>query len=126
MWNYEYIIEVDQIKKSEWSDALLNFDDATIYQTWSYGSVHWREKNLSHLVLKREGEVIGLAQLSIKKIPVVNLGIAYIPWGPLWQKRGNPKNYEALKRLIQALKEEYVMRRRLLLRIAPNVVDNAD
>jgi lipid II:glycine glycyltransferase (peptidoglycan interpeptide bridge formation enzyme) len=125
MQDSAYTIEVDQIEKSAWSDALLNFDDATIYQTWSYGAIHWRESNLSHLVLKREGEVIGLAQLSIKKIPVVNLGIAYIPWGPLWQKRGNPKNYEDLKHLIQALKEEYVIRRRLLLRIAPNVVDDA-
>ena len=125
MWSSEYTLDVDQIEKSEWSDALMNFDDASIYQTWTYGSVRWRESNLSHLVLKREGEVVGLAQLSIKRVPVVNLGIAYIPWGPLFQKRGNPKNYEDLKRLVQALNEEYVMRRGLLLRIAPNVVDHA-
>lgn len=125
MRDSEYTIEVDRIEQSEWSEALLHFDDATIYQTWSYGSVHWRESNLSHLVLKRNGEVIGLAQLSIKKIPVFNVGIAYIPWGPLWQKRGNQKNYDALKHLIQALKEEYVIRRGLLLRIAPNLVDDA-
>lgn len=120
----EYTIECEQIEKPAWSEVLLNFDDATIYQTWSYGAVHWGESNLSHLVLKRNGEVIGLAQLSIKKIPMVNLGIAYIPWGPLWQKKGNPKNHEVLKHLIQALKKEYVSRRGLLLRIAPNVAEN--
>ena len=125
MQDSKYTIEVDQIEKPEWSEALLKFDDATIYQTWSYGTVHWKESNLSHLVLKRSGEVVGLAQVSIKKIPVVNLGIAYIPWGPLWQTRGNPTNYADLKHLIQALKEEYVKRRGLLLRIAPNVVDDA-
>lgn len=125
MRDSEYTIEVDKIEKPEWYDALLNFDDATIYQTWSYGSVRWGESRLSHLVLKRKGEVIGLAQLSIKKIPVINFGIAYIPSGPLWQKRGQTKNFEDLKHLIKTLKEEYVMRRGLLLRIAPNVVDDA-
>lgn len=48
-----YDVEIDQVEKTEWSKLVQRFDDATIYQTWSYGLVRWGEKNLSHLVLKK-------------------------------------------------------------------------
>ena len=36
-----YTVKIDQISKDEWSELLPRFDDATIYQTWSYGAVRW-------------------------------------------------------------------------------------
>ena len=45
-----YQIEVDRVKEAEWSELMSRFDDANIYQTWSYGAVRWQQKNLSHLV----------------------------------------------------------------------------
>ena len=119
-----YNVEIDRVTRNEWSSLLLQFDDATIYQTWSYGSVRWGRHNLSHLVLKRGDEVVGLAQVAIKKMPVINAGIAYIPWGPLWQPKAAEKDTGILQNLIQALKDEYIMRRGLLLRIAPCVIEN--
>jgi len=120
--NYTY--EVGILDNLAWTDLLQQFDDATIYQTWAYGAVRWRENNLSHLVLKREGEVVGIAQLCIKKIPFAGFGIAYIPWGPLWQKKGETDNLENLKYVIKALTKEYVTGRRLLLRVEPNNIDD--
>lgn len=116
--------EIDQVSKESWTEIILQFDDATVYQTWSYGAVRWGEKNLSHFVLKKEGEVVGAAQLCIKKIPLIGSGIAYIPWGPLWRKKGRTRNPEILKDLINILKEEYAVHHGLLLRIAPHIVNN--
>ena len=118
-----YHSEVDLIGKTEWSELLRTFDDATIYQTWSYGSVRWGEDDLSHLLLKRDNKVAGLAQVTIKKLPLFQAGIAYIPWGPIWRIRGEESNLENLRQIVKALKDEYVLSRSLLLRIAPKEVE---
>ena len=58
------------------------FDDANIYQTSAYGGVRWGEKNLSRIVLKRDGEVMGMAQLRIVRPTPLKFGMAYLRWGP--------------------------------------------
>ena len=96
------------------------FYDANLYQTWSYGAVRWGRKNLSHLVLKRNGEVLGMAQLRIIRPTRFNFGMAYLRWGPLCHRRGRELDAEAALRIARALQEEYVCKRRLLLQILPN------
>ena len=96
------------------------FNDANIYQTWSYGVVRWGAKNLSHMVLKRDGEVLGMAQLRIIRPTRLKFGMAYLRWGPLCERRGKPLDPEVLAIMSRALEEEYVEKRRLLLRVLPN------
>ena len=112
--------EIDCVTKSQWSALLNNFEDANIYQTWSYGAIRWGERNLSHLVLKQDGEVIGMAQLRIVGVPMLRCGIAYLRWGPLWMARGSEVDPSIVNGLAWALREEYVRRRGLFLRVLPN------
>jgi lipid II:glycine glycyltransferase (peptidoglycan interpeptide bridge formation enzyme) len=113
-------VEVDQATPSEWSRMLDLFDDANIYQTAAYGGVHWGEKNLSRLVLKREGDVVGMAQLRIVRPTPLKFGMAYLRWGPLWGRSGRPLDAEVPVRLARAIEDEYLKRRRLFVRILPN------
>jgi hypothetical protein len=113
-------VEVDRAMPSEWSDMLDLFDDANIYQTWSYGAVRWGRKNLSHLVLKRNDEVVGIAQLRIVRPTRLKFGMAYFRWGPICQRRGTDLDPEVVARLAEALYQEYVVKARLLLQILPN------
>ena len=113
-------VEVDRATATEWSSMLDLFDDANIYQTWSYGAVRWGRKNLSHLVLKRNDEVLGMAQLRIVRPTRLNFGMAYLRWGPLCHRRGRELDAEAALRIALALREEYVCKRGLLLQILPN------
>ena len=85
----EYSIDIRSLSEAEWYECLSQFDDATIYQTHAYGAVRWGQDKLSHAVIRRDGEVVGAAQAVIYKIPVIQAGIAYIPWGPLWRKNGS-------------------------------------
>ncbi len=117
----EYTASVDQINKVAWEQLLLEFDDATIYQTWSYGAIRWGQNNLSHIVIKRNGEIIAAAQLRIMKIPLLGSGIAYLPWGPMWRRHSQSVNIDVFRQVINALKEEYVIRQGLLLRLRPNI-----
>jgi hypothetical protein len=115
----KYRIEVDLTEKTEWESLLPDFEDATIHQSWSMGAQSFGEQNLSRLVLRRDGAVIGMAQTSIRRIPVLGAGIARLFWGPLWRRKGRQPDYAILDAIVEALKNEYVNRRGLLLRLWP-------
>lgn len=119
-----YSVEVDNISQNEWSQLLLKFEDATIFQTWEYGSAHWGDKKISHLILKKEGQVVAATQLWVVKIPIIGSGFAHISWGPMWRLRGQSLEPETVRHMLRSLKEEYVNRRRLLLRIRAYSVDS--
>jgi lipid II:glycine glycyltransferase (peptidoglycan interpeptide bridge formation enzyme) len=116
----EWQVEIDRWTPDEWAQMLDLFNDANVYQTWSYGQVRWGRKSLSHLVLKRGGEVVGMAQLRIVRPTKFNFGMAYLRWGPLCERRGRPLDSEVARRLADALDAEYVGKRKLFLRIVPN------
>ncbi len=118
-----YEAEVDAVGKDEWSRHLQNFNDANIYQTWSYGSVRWGEQNLSHIILKKNGAVVSMVQARIVTLPVVNKGIAYIAWGPLWQLKDTGPDVENIRQILRALRNEYVIRRGYFLRMRPNLTE---
>ncbi len=115
-------VEIDKVDKAGWDQLVTQFDDATIYQTWDYGVVRRGPDNVSQLVLKRDGEVLGCCLVTLRRLPFFNLGIAYVVWGPLWRKKGIPSDPDVFLHLIQALKKEYAVKRGLLLRITPNAV----
>jgi lipid II:glycine glycyltransferase (peptidoglycan interpeptide bridge formation enzyme) len=113
-------VEVDASTPEKWSEMLDQFRDATIYQTWSYGRVRWGEVNLSHVVLKRDGQVVAMAQLRIIRPTHLRFGMAYLRWGPLCELRAAELDPAVVARMSRALEEEYVEKRRLMLQIVPN------
>lgn len=120
MVDQSWQVAVDHSTPSEWAEMVDLFDDANIYQTWSYGKVRWNENNVSHLVLRRNGDVAGIAQLRILRPTSFKFGLAYLRWGPLCERAGGPVELEVATRLAMALEEEYVGRRALFLRVLPN------
>ncbi len=111
---------MDRATPAEWSQMLDLFDDSNIYQTWSYGAVRWGRKNLSHVVLKRNDEVVGITQLRIVRPTSLKFGLAYLRWGPICHRRRTELDAEVFARMADALHQEYVVKRRLLLQILPN------
>jgi hypothetical protein len=121
-----YSCEIDRATRSQWDGLLALFDDATVYQSWSYGAMRWGEEKLSHAVVSRNGEPMAIAQLRILTVPLVRKGIAYLNWGPLCKRKGGPADSETLRVMAEGLREEYVRRRGLLLRVFPNAIDGDD
>lgn len=114
-----YSSEVDQAGEDAWYGMLREFDDATIYQTWAYGLVRVGRQYISHLVLKKEGEVVAIAQSRIMKLPIIGAGVAYVMWGPLWRIRGVHPGPDIFRQAVRALRNEYAVKRGLLVRIFP-------
>jgi len=113
-------VDVDCTTDAEWSEMLDLFDDANIYQTAAYGVVRWGEKNLSRLVLRRDGEVVAAAQLRIIRPTPLKFGMAYLRWGPLWERHGWILDPEVPLRMARAIEDEYLQARKLFVRILPN------
>lgn len=116
MWR----VEVDRTNPRDWSRMLDLFNDANIYQTAAYGAVRWGEKNLSRIVLRHGGEVVAMAQLRIIRPRPLKFGMAYLRWGPLWERDGLPVDPEVPSRMVQAIEDEYLDKRKLFLRVIPN------
>jgi len=114
-----YTSEVDTADEKKWCELLQEFDDANLYQTWSYAAVISGSRNISHLILKRNGEVVAIAQARIAKVPLISLGVAYIQWGPLWRRSGAEVDADIFGQAIRALRNEFVCKRGLTLRLFP-------
>ena len=114
-----YSVEVDNINKDSWNDIIQKFDDANIYQTCSYDEIRCGRRNISHLILKKNDTVLAAAQARIVRVPIINAGIAYVRWGPLWKLRGIEADTKLFCQAIRALRNEYVCKRGLVLRFYP-------
>ena len=120
------IVEVDSVDEAMWGRLLQEFDDASAYQSWPWGVVNWGRNNLSHLVMRKDGVVIAMAQISVRRISVLGGGFARVFWGPLWRRKERQIDYAVLDRMIEALKDEYVSKRGFLLRIWPVAFENSE
>jgi lipid II:glycine glycyltransferase (peptidoglycan interpeptide bridge formation enzyme) len=114
-----YKADVDSANRDAWNEVLSSFEDSSLYQTWDYNEIRSGLGNISNIVLKKNDSVISAAQVRIFRFPIINIGIAYVYWGPLW----HPTNFKAEKtffsQAIRALRNEYVCKRGLALRIFP-------
>lgn len=114
-----YLPEADTVDEATWYRILGQFEDANIYQTWAYDEVRCGRKNISHVLLKKDGRIVAAAQSRILKVPLLKAGIAYVRWGPLWRRHDEEASPETFRQAIRALRNEYACRRGLVLRLYP-------
>lgn len=104
-----------------WHRLMQDFDDANIYQTWNFALLVQNEKIVKHLAIYSNKNLIGLVKVRIRTVPILNRGIAYILNGPMWQKKNHLNNTQVLSDILFALREEFVVKQRLVLRIKPYI-----
>jgi lipid II:glycine glycyltransferase (peptidoglycan interpeptide bridge formation enzyme) len=124
MSNAPFQVEVDTVDRNSWDEILARFEDANIDQTWAFASAADSRNQVSHLLLKRANEIVACCQVEMRRIPALNLRVADVRWGPLVCRRGIETDHQVLPQMIRALKEEYGLKRRCFMRIAPHVTGN--
>ncbi len=112
-------LEIDKIDRDSWDYLITQFDDASLSQTWSMGTLCKRRRSVSHIVLKAGEEILGCCQARLLRLPFFDLGIADIDWGPLYRKKGQVGSSDVLLHLIRRIKDEYGVKRGYLVRIWP-------
>lgn len=113
-------IEVDKANEHRWNAIISGFADANLFQSWAFGAATTGAENLSHVVVGKGSFVAAAAQVRIMRVPFFGRGVAYVGSGPLWRPKGRAGDPRALRQMIQAIKSEYVLGRRLYVRIKPN------
>jgi len=119
----DYTAQYDGIREDTWNELLQEFDDASIYQTWPYAEVIAGPGRCSRLVVRRNGIVVALAQVRITKAPILRTGVAYVQWGPVWQRHGASREPNHLRQALRALHNEFLGKRRVGLQIFPLLTD---
>ncbi len=117
---------IDSMTEPEWRRSAGNFADYNIYQTWPYQKVRGQMDNqdISRIVIEDEnGDIEMMGQVRIKHVKTLGLRIGYCQWGPL--VRGRNGAFRCSAQALNMLYAAYVGKRVNVLRIVPNVRNDA-
>lgn len=106
--------------RNEWDALAPQFRDLSYCQCSSYAEVAASDVGAKSefVAICRAGEIIGLANVRIKRLPYLPYGFAYVSHGPL-SARSDKFSVELFGYCLDAIRREYVDVRRLVLRIVP-------
>lgn len=113
-------IEVRHIAEDDWTRLAAGFHDYNYKQFWSYGLVSAAAIGASSefIGFYKAEFLLGITNIRLKKIPLLPTGIAYINGGPIFMASEDVLDAPSLLReCLQALVDEYVVRRHFVLRI---------
>lgn len=123
-----YSCIIDQLSLDRWEIYCSAFSAMNIYQAGLYGQLHSKGifRSCSRVAVLDGMTVKALAQLRIKKIPFLKVGVAEVDWGPIWHNDQKGIEDEAIGVLLDTLKEEYCLKRKLDVRIRPRSTMSSD
>jgi hypothetical protein len=109
---------IDATGREEWTSLLQRFVDRTVMQAWEFPEAICPGHRVSRVVVRDDaGAPRAMAQVRSLELPLVRAGVAHVTAGPLWRRRGEPADVGDLASVLAALRDEYVDRRGLLLRV---------
>ncbi len=106
-----------------WNQGLLTFASPHVLQTWEWAEV--KAQTGWHpfpLVLKQENEVVAQALVLRRSIPLIPLGLGYVPKGPIL----NWRDSEVAEKVLLSLTQVARHLRLLFLKIDPDVSPEDD
>jgi hypothetical protein len=123
MDSVKYRYRVSPIKNDEWEDILSQFSDANIYQTEAFNKSAIGGEILEQFLLFKNDTLAGSALIRLKLLPIIKRGVAYVRWAPMWQKKNEVADPQIFGKSLKYLYDEYVVRRKLVLRIMSNLFE---
>ncbi|MGH1417579.1 MAG: lipid II:glycine glycyltransferase FemX [Hyphomicrobiaceae bacterium] len=112
-----YVSEL--VDAQTWDKALGAFQDVSYEQSDSYMSGQWGDRVSRLLVRQANGRVLGGALVVEIKAPLLGTGLAYVKFGPFWQRREEPANEQVYRTVVTALREEFCTKRGHMLSVLP-------
>jgi hypothetical protein len=111
---------IKHLTRKEWDELAPLFLDLSYRQCGSFSETAAESTNASSefVAIIQADTLVGLSNVRIKRVPLSPFGIAYVHHGPLSQRRAEDSR-ESFGACLDALKEEYVERRHLMLRVVP-------
>lgn len=112
---------IELLERGRWQQLAARFQDHNYRQLWDFGVACAKRLGATseHVAIADAEDVIGLADVRLKQVPLLRGGIAYVTGAPLVRCGDESLAAARLSACLQALIQEYVTRRKLLLRILP-------
>ena len=114
---FSYVL--GEAEDGSWYRILDLFQDANVFQTTAFCRAKMPGARVEQLVLRRGSDVAASVLVRVVPIPLLGTSIAYVLWGPLFHRWTGTRDATALARTLKVLRDEYVVKRRLGLRIVP-------
>ena len=111
-----------KVDQDSWHHILDGFQDATVLQTITFSEVTLKRAEVEQFLVYKNSELVAAAQVRLIPTPFLGKGLAYVLWGPLWQRYKSKPNVDVLRHVIRLMKEEYVAGRGMSLRINPKLI----
>lgn len=112
------------IDREYWQRHAPSFLDYNYRQLWDFGMACAKRIGAvsEHVAVYDGTELVGLADVRVKRIPFLGTGIAYINGGPLVRRADGDANDQArLKILLIELANVYVYQKKNVLRVQPTI-----
>ncbi len=110
------------VDRAEWQRLAPLFCDYNYRQIWDFGVACAKRLNATseHVAIEENQEILGLADVRVKRIAVFGTGIAYINGGPMVRRNRNGEcEREHVRSVLVGLVDYYVKNRKFVLRIQP-------
>lgn len=117
---------VNECPEQDWPTVLDGFRDANLFQTLEFSSLKSPRGRVERFVLSRGSAPVAAAAVRVTSLPWPAADSAYVRWGPLWRQWDAPPDFEVWRQAIRALRAEYVVRRKMWLRILPMLTEGDD
>jgi len=113
-------MEIKDFGQDEWNDSVSKFYHISLMQTWEFGEVKaetglwevWRA------LFHHNNEIVGATQAMVRKIPFLKRGLVWINRAPIVNKKYVDQS-DVYIDMLRELKEYWVEKRGMYLRIAP-------
>lgn len=115
-----YSVEIDSTPAAEWCALVSAFSDANLYQVWQDGSLEDCPSNIGRVLLRNRDAVVAVAEVRLITVPLTDRGIAYVFWGPVTEGPSSGA-LGAFRQMLRALRNEYVIKRGMILRLNPRL-----
>jgi hypothetical protein len=115
-----YSTQLNGIDWDAWCEHAASFKDASLYQCWLADRSATGMPRAERGVLRRATEVVAAWEARLFQLPLTSRGIVYVFWGPIW-KRSAGDDVEVLRQALRAMRDEFVVRRGMVLRVAPRI-----
>lgn len=109
---------VAPISRPVWRELAPSFHDYNYRQVWEYGEIIAQRHGAvsEHVAVRDGGRTLAIADVRIRRLPMIGGGVAYIGGGPL-TRRGDSADEALFQAAVEALSAEYVDSRGLSLRL---------
>ncbi len=104
-----------------WHQVLDGFQDASVLQTSAFSEATSNQANSEQFIVYKGSEIVAVALIRLIPLPILGTRLAYVLWGPLWQRYQRENDVDVLRSAVRLLRQEYVVHRGMSLRINSNL-----